>query len=379
MAEAQARNHGRLIEFSDEQAMLLDAATQFCRDRAPIAAVRAQLETDTGFDAQTWREIVELGWCGVGIDEAYGGSGLGLGAVVPILEPMGRALLQTPLTGSTLAALLLARAGTDTQRRHWLPRICEGEIATLATLERDGDWTLDRPGAIATRDGGMLRLSGSKAFVADAAVAALLVATVQLDGAAALILIEGPEIEGRLRRMVTIDETRRCYRLDLDGLSVPADRVLEPSQVPAALEELHLAGALLFAAEMAGGMAGSLDVTVDYLKTRKQFGRLIGAYQGLKHPTVQILLGLEAVRSHVYHAATVFDLGGEARELAVRMAKSEASEKFLFAGDRSIQFHGGFGFTYECDAHLYLRRAIFTASQYGDAAHHRRRLAELML
>jgi alkylation response protein AidB-like acyl-CoA dehydrogenase len=134
------------------------------------------------------------------------------------------------------------------------------------------------------------------------------------------------------------------------------------------------------AAEMAGGHASTLDLIVDYLKTRKQFDHYIGSYQALKHPTVDILIGLEANRSHVYHAASLFDVNqGDSRRLAVRMAKAVASEGMAYAGDRAIQFHGGFGFTYECDAQLYLRRALWCQHQFGDEAHQRTMLAPLIL
>ena len=140
---------------------------------------------------------------------------------------------------------------------------------------------------------------------------------------------------------------------------------------------------------MAGGLAGVLNVIVDYLNTRKQFDRLIGSYQALKHPTAEILLSLEAARSHVYHAATLSNFGsnsgsnsgesGQKFEIALRMAKAHSSEAFAYAGDRAVQFHGGFGFTYECDAQLYLRRALWCQYQYGDERYHRQKLAPLLI
>lgn len=383
MAEAVGSKSSTAIAFSDEQAMLLDAATQFARDRATASVVRSQLEGERGFDDARWREMVGLGWTGIAVDETWGGSGLGIGALVPVLETLGRPLLHSPLLATTLAARVIGRMGSDAQRETWLPRICDGDIVSLATIERDGDWRVHAPGATARPDGDSLALAGAKSFVAEAGCAAALLVSVNIDDVPSFVLLERQEFLERLRPMVVIDETRRCHRLDLEGLVVPASRRLsaavDAAAARSAFDDLHMAGALLHAAEMSGGIAGTLDLIVDYLKTRKQFGRPIGAYQGLKHPTVQVLLGLEAVRSFVYHAATVFDAGGAARELAVRMAKSEAAETFMFAADRAIQFHGGFGFTHECDAQLYLRRAIFSANQYGDAIHHRRRLAELML
>ncbi len=139
-----------------------------------------------------------------------------------------------------------------------------------------------------------------------------------------------------------------------------------------------MAHCLLLAAEMCGGIAGVLEVTLDYLKTRKQFERHIGSYQALKHPMVDVLTGLEASRSLLYHAASQFGTG-RSSEISVRMAKAQASDAFAFASDRAIQFHGAFGFTYDCDAQLFRRRALWCEYQQGDAAHHRRHLAELLL
>jgi alkylation response protein AidB-like acyl-CoA dehydrogenase len=181
-----------------------------------------------------------------------------------------------------------------------------------------------------------------------------------------------------LARETLIDETRRSYELRLDGLQVPAGRLIRGARAGAALARIRAAGLLLISAESAGGIAGVLELIVEYLNTRTAFGRRIGSYQGLKHPTVDILIGLERSRSHVYHAASLLD-AGEPAEVALRMAKAESSDSFAFAGDRAIQFHGGFGFTWECDAQLYLRRALWAQYAFGDAAHHRKKLADLVL
>jgi len=147
------------------------------------------------------------------------------------------------------------------------------------------------------------------------------------------------------------------------------------------LRDIRLIGAMLFAAEATGSTAACLDIVVEYLQTRKQFGKLIGSYQGLKHPTVEILTAMDSARSHCYHAATVVgaETLDEDAEIACRMAKAQATDALCFAGDRAIQFHGGMGFTYECDAMLYMRRAQWVQPCFGDAYHHRKRLAPLLL
>ena len=367
------------IRFSEEQEQLLEVAENFCRDRFPMAAVRKAIAASEDFDPALWNEIVSLGWLGTAIPEEFGGSGLGLAEVVTLVEPMGRALAGTPFVGTTLAAQALLAGGTMAQKNAWLPRICEGAIATLALRESDGDWDLTRIGARAEVKGDRLFLSGIKTFVTDAANADLIIVSVLHAGNPALVLLEGEALKSlRLERETVIDETRRSYRVTLDGIEVPAANLLDSGKTADCLRHIDKAACLILAAEMCGGLAGVLDVTVDYLNTRKQFDRLIGSYQALKHPTVDMLLGLEASRSHLYYAASVFDDPDEG-DIAVAMAKAQASEAFAFGSDRSIQFHGGFGFTYDCDAQLYRRRALWCEYQHGDAAYHRARLADLLL
>ncbi|NQV58508.1 MAG: acyl-CoA/acyl-ACP dehydrogenase [Alphaproteobacteria bacterium] len=371
------------ILFSDEQAQLLEIAETFSANKSPIDAVRRQLAAEDAIDGALWQEIAALGWLGIAIPEEYGGSGLGLGAVVAIVEPMGRKLLSSPLASTTLAAQAILCAGSDEQKSQWLPQLAGGAVAALALTEAHGDWDLCHLTCTARRDGGTLCLSGGKTFVTDAAQADLFLVSIALDGAPALVLVEKSSLgKGALHREVVIDETRRSYGLSLDGVELPAANLLLAADVPGCLKSLHLAACLLYAAEMCGGTAGVINVTLDYLKSRRQFDHFIGTYQALKHPMVDALVGLEQARSHLYHAATVFEMGngaGGRGEVAVRMAKAQAAAAFAFASDRAIQFHGAFGFTYDCDAQLYRRRALWCEQQHGDGLHHRKHLAGLLL
>ena len=371
------------ILFSDEQAQLLEIAETFTANKSPIEAVRRQLAAESAIDDELWREIADLGWLGIAMPEEYGGSGLGLGEVVTIVEPMGRNLFSSPLASTTLAALAILLAGNDEQKSHWLPQLAGGGVAALALTEAHGDWDLANLTCSAARKGDGLQLSGGKTFVTDADMAELFLVTVALDGDPALVLLEKAALgDGALRREVVIDETRRSYAVDLNGVEVPAANILPAADPVGCLKSLHLAACLLYAAEMCGGIAGVINVTLDYLRTRRQFGHFIGAYQALKHPMVDALVGLEQARSHLYHAATVFDMNNAAGgrgELAVRMAKAQAAAAFAFASDRAIQFHGAFGFTYDCDAQLYRRRALWCEQQHGDSPHHRKHLAALLL
>ena len=368
------------IGFSEEQASLLDVATVFCREQSPTAKVRRLMEDELGHEPSVWRAIVELGWLGVAIPETFGGAGLGLAEVVPLMEQMGRTLLAGPFASATLAAQALLAGGTQGQQQAWLPKLATGTVVTLGLVEPGGDWDLARIFCEATEaDGGRLALSGRKVLVGDAAAAEAIIVSVLWRGRPALVLVDTAALPaGALRREVVIDETRRAYALNLTGVEVSRGSLLDPDRAGAALAHIHLAANLLAAAEMCGGTQAVIDYTVDYARTRKQFGQPIGAYQGVKHPLVEAYVRYEQARSHLYAAAHCFAEQGTG-EIATRMAKATADQAFAFASDRAIQFHGGFGFTYDCDAQLYRRRAIWHASQYGDAAYHRKKLAELLL
>ncbi len=364
------------IVFNSEQAMLLDTATEFFRKHSPIETVRARLDADQ-IDAETWQEMTELGWLGINIPEEFGGLGLGLSCVVPVAESMGRYLMGSPYGGTIVASECLVTSGSRKQKEEWLPRIVSGAIGAMALTETNGSWVLEQPDAQAIVRAEMLELSGTKCFVTDADAADFFIVSVNVEAKARLVLIRREQIaEGNLHRETVIDETRRSFRLDLDGVSVPLDQLLAGSD----FQTMEFASLLLLSAEIAGGLVGSIHTIVEYLNTRKAFDKVIGSYQALKHPTVKILLDLEAMRSHLYHAATTL-AGGNTNEaeVALRMAKAHGSAAFAFAGDRAVQFHGGFGFTYECDAQLYLRRALWCQYQFGDEAYHRHLLEPMLL
>jgi len=361
------------LRFDDEQAMLLDVARDFCT-REGIAAARETLEAPLAHRAEQWDAIVEMGWTGIGIAEEHGGSGLSIGAAVPVLESMGRVLLTTPLLSTLLAAQLLARAAGD-RGAGVLAAIAGGMPVSVAEIENE-DW-LAAP-TLRCDAGG--RLSGRKRMVLDAGSAGYFLVTVATDDGPGLALVDaaalGPDA---LQPRVLIDHTRRAADLLLDG--VHAEWVCSGPRVAAALRDYRLLGALLVAAESTGAAAACLDTVVDYLKTRKQFGRLIGSYQALKHPSVEILTAVDSARSFIYHGATLVGDGALTHdaEAACRMAKAQASETLAYAGDRAVQFHGGMGFTWDCDAQLFLRRAQWAQPQFGDAVHHRRALGALLL
>ena len=367
------------IGFTEEQIELLNTAERFCREKSPIEKVRKLMDSEFGYDPDVWAEIGALGWLGMAIAEEYGGVGLSLTEVVPVAEQMGRRMMHTPFLATTLAAQAIAAGGTEAQKEEILPQIAKGVAATVALSEDNGDWNLEAVAARAHPTETGYRLTGTKIFVADLEVAQWIVTTVLLNDNIALAIIPKTAIpKSARRREIIIDETKRSYELSLNDISIDEEHLMDASKTAAALEHIHLAANLLGAAEQTGACQACIDYTVEYLDTRKQFGKRIGAFQALKHPTVDAFVDYQKARSLLYSAAYNSGQQGEG-EVAVRMAKAKSEEAASFAADRSIQFHGGFGFTYDCDAQLYRRRAIFHASQYGDARYHKQKLADLLL
>ncbi|TXS89837.1 acyl-CoA dehydrogenase [Parahaliea maris] len=370
--------HNTALAFDEDQAMIMEVARNFCRERSPIEAVRAQLDTPQGYDEALWQEIVGLGWPGLALPEHVGGSGLGIAHAVAIAESMGRALLGTPLLSTTLAGQLVARATAEARVDVFLADVAAGVPATVA-LQEGPDWGSDACDC-RFNDSGVLQ--GAKQYVQDAEAAGWFVVVTRHRDMPALALVQAEQLPvGAIRPHTLIDETKRAATVDFSGVQLTPDVIIAGDQVTVALCDYYLLGALLTAAEATGSAAACLDTTVEYLKTRKQFGKLIGSYQALKHPCVDILMAIDSARSFIYHAASLLEDGPLSRdaEIACRMAKAQASDTLLQAGDRAVQFHGGMGFTYECDAQLYIRRAQWSNQQFGDAMHHRKRLATLLL
>lgn len=366
------------LGFSEEQIEILDIATNFCRDKSPIDKVRSLMKSADGFDRAIWQEMADLGWMAIAIPEEYDGIGLSLSEVVPIAEQMGRHLMASPFISSNIAAQAILAAGSDAQKSKYLPMIAAGSIATLALSEANGDWNLQNIESKADKNGNQYSLNGTKQFCLWAEHADIIIVSIRIDNIPKLAIIEKSNIpENALRKESIIDETKRSYSLDLSSITIDEDAILDADNDDAAFVQIELSAALLQSAEMCGGSQSVIDYTVEYLKTRKQFGKVIGEYQALKHPAVDAYVSYEKARSHLYSAAHNYNDQGVG-EIAVRMAKAASDGSYSNASDRAVQFHGGFGFTHDCDAGLHRRAAIFHASQFGDAAWHRSKLSDLM-
>ncbi len=362
----------RLV-YTDDQALLRDEARRLLAARSPVDAVRQLLSDPVGDVPALWSELAEAGWLGLLTPEEQDGAGLGAVELAILAEETGRVLLPTPLLGHLIATQVVASGASATQRAEWLPRLAAGEPrAAWAHVEASGAWRVDE--TTVAEEGG--RLHGTKAFAWAAETADLFCIPVQLDEEVRVALVRRDGAGLRVEPYAGLDRTRRQGQIVLEGV-VPEALLERPAgEIEEAL--LPLAWTAL-AAESVGGASAALDMTASYAATREQFGKPIGAFQAIKHPLANVLIATEHARSLVYAAACAIDQGSDEAPLLARMAKAAADDAYGFATSRAIQFHGGYGFTEDCDAHLYRRRALATRPAFGDADHHRTRIAELVL
>ena len=375
---AHAYDFGR-IGFSEEQGALSEVAAKFCADHSSIEKVRALMTSDHGYDQKCWEDLVALGWLGIAISEDHDGAGLSLAEVVPVMEQMGRRLMATPFVSTTLAGLALQWADDSQSQKSWLPKISTGTIATIALMEAEGKWENTSLSATIEKKGGSFELTANVVHLPWGQQALLIIVPAMYNGEVVFALVHADALSKAVQSQETsVDETRRCERFVADKLTLSAEDVLTGAHFKDVLMRVHRASLLLSTAERTGACQAVIDYTLDYLKTRKQFGKTIGSYQALKHPMVDIYTGYEQARSHLYGAAHCFSEQGKG-EIATRMACVAIDRVVTHAADRSIQFHGGFGFTYDCDAQLYRRLAAWHSAVYGDGVFHRAQLGSLLL
>ena len=368
---------GRL-GITEEQVELMDVAENFCRDQTSIAAVREMMASGAALDISANKNLAEMGWFGITIPEEFGGIGLSLAEAVPVAEQIGKRLMMVPFIPTTVAAQAILTGGTRTQMESYLPKIVETGAATLALSEANGSFDLNDIESTAVLGPNGYRLSGRKILAENLDSSEILVLSAKVQNAVRLFVLDINLIpKTAMRREILIDETKRAFTVNLEGVTVPESAIMDAAKTAVTLQRIDLASNLLASAEQVGGAQSCIDYTVDYLKTRKQFGKLIGSYQALKHTIVDAYVSYEKARSLLYAAAHSFEEQGKG-EVATRMAAVGAGRALSFAADRAIQFHGGFGFTYDCDAQLYRRRAIFHDSLFGNTRWHKKKLAALL-
>ncbi|HKZ08424.1 MAG TPA: acyl-CoA dehydrogenase family protein [Methylomirabilota bacterium] len=351
--------------FSDEQQALRDQARKFLSDRAAPARVRRILESSEPYDRDLWRGMAELAWTGTAIPEMHGGAGFGHLELCVLAEELGRSLAPTPFSSSVyLATEALLLAGSDAQKTRWLPKLALGEVIGCLALA-EGPRPVHPGNLETTARGG--RLTGAKMPVADGDVADFAVVLARDDGGApALFLAElgGP---GVTRTPVeTVDPTRSHARLTF--ADTPAEPLGASGGGWALLERLLDRAAVLFAFEQVGGAQAALEMARDYALGRFAFGRPIGSFQAIKHKLADVYVAVELARSNAYYGAWALSTDAPALPVAAAAARVAATEAFFHAAKENIQTHGGMGFTWEFDCHMYYRRAKLLALNLGSVA-----------
>ncbi len=372
--------------FSDEQEMLRRSARDFLAKRSSSKYIRSEIENPAfdGYDPAIWEAITDLGWTALGIPESYGGVGSFLDLVV-VLEETGRALLPAPFFSTmALAVPAILEAGTEAQKKKVLSEIAEGSArATLAYTEPSGRWDAESIRLEARSSGGGWVLSGAKTFVPDAGVADYIVVPARTRGEGedgiTLFLVPAKTEGMKIERLQTMDLTRPWYEIRFDGAQVDAGAVMgAPDKAwPALKRAIEWATAAL-CAEMVGGVQKVLETSTEYAKTRHQFGKPIGIYQAVSHKIADMLVLSESGRSATYYASWAVDADAPDRSLAASMAKAYVSDAYRKVAGDGIQVHGGIGFTWEHDMHLYFKRAKSSEVTLGDATYHRELVAQAL-
>ncbi len=347
--------------FTDEQKMIAETVRGFFAEQATSARTRAAMAAtgpEAGFDRPLWTAFAtELGLAGVALPEDHGGAGLGMVELALVAEAAGSQVAAIPLLGHVVTARALAAGGSPAQREAWLPRIAAGEVICTAAF--------DAP--LTVTDG---RISGSVPFLPHGAAADLLLLTA--GDAAWLVDLrgEGVAVTGH----VTMDQTRPLATATF--AAAPAEALADG---PAAVAAARAAGWLCLAAEALGGAQATLDRTVAYARDRVQFGRPIGSFQAYKHRLADMMIEIEQARSAVYWAACAVDEDDAEAGLALHAAKSFAADTYFMCAGNMIQLHGGIGFTWEHDAHLFFKRARSIQTLLGSGVWHREQVARTIL
>ena len=361
------------FSFSSDQLLLKNSARAFLDEHCKPTAVRLLWDDPRGESDTMWKEMAQLGWLGLSLPEVYGGSGLGMVESAILLEELGRAAYPGPYWPTVLAAAAIEAAGADAQKKRWLSAIATGDArATLALLDADLDWDPAAMTARAEKTPRGWALSGTKRFVPWAHVANVLLIPARALEGPTLFLVDPSAAGLKLSPVQGMDLSTRWVQIDMDKVPAAADAVLgTPGQAAPLLSSLVRRGAVGAAAEMLGASRRCLDMAVGYAKVREQFGQPIGSFQAIRHKCAEMLLEVENSHSAVYYAAWALDAKAEDSELAASVAKAYVGDAARKVCGEAIQVHGGIGFTWEYDLHLYVKRAKALEAMYGDADYHR--------
>jgi alkylation response protein AidB-like acyl-CoA dehydrogenase len=368
--------------FSDEQEMLRQSARGVLEKECPTTLVRRLMEDDRGFDPALWKKMAELGWMGLVLPEEYGGSALNYVDLVLVLEEMGRVVLPSPFIWTMLFAEALKRAGSDAQKSALLPKIATGDlVATLAWLEPSASWDATSITLAARPNDAGFVLNGVKLFINDGHIADYLLVAARTGGSGedgiTLFVLEHNRAGIVVAPLNTMDQTRKLTEIRFtDVKASSADIVGEVGKGWKTLSQIIDRGKVMLAAEMVGGAQKVLDMTVEYAKLRVQFGRPIGSFQAVQHKCANMMIDVEGAKSAVYYAAWAVSNDVPDGTVAAAVAKAAASDAFRRVSAEGIQLHGGIGFTWDHDLHLYFKRAKSSEFTFGDATYNRELIAQ---
>ncbi|MFN9846767.1 MAG: acyl-CoA dehydrogenase family protein [Alphaproteobacteria bacterium] len=358
---------------TEEQSMLRDAAKSWVQEKSPVTAFRKMRDSgaELGYDVSAWNEMAEMGWAGVIIPEEYGGSDFGYLSLGLVLEETGRTLTASPLLASALGgASAIILGGSDAQKSAWLPKIAEG--AAIATLAVD-EGPHHRPDKVATTVSGG-KLSGKKTFVLEGMAANVFVVSAVSGGAVELYLVAA-DAPGVTRTKLNLADSRGAANVSFDNVAVSdADKLTGGAALLEKTLDRARAG---ISAEMLGAAVQAFEVTLDYLKTRVQFGQVIGSFQALQHRAAKMFTELELSRSAVEAALTAIDNDAPDVPELVSLAKAKMGDTFHLVSNEMVQMHGGIGMTDAHDAGFYLKRARAAEAAFGNQAFHRDRYARI--
>ncbi|TAN28781.1 MAG: acyl-CoA dehydrogenase [Actinomycetota bacterium] len=362
--------------FNEEQEEFRRSVRRFLQDKSPISEVRRLMETEEGFDPAVWSQMAnQLGLTGVTIPEKFGGLGYGQVELGIVFEETGRALLCAPYFSTVaLGVNLLLESGDESACSTYLPFVSSGEVRlAVAAVESQSDWSVDDIKTV-SKGGAEAMISGSKPYVIDGLTAThILVLAANTEGTS-LYVVEGSDPSLRKTFQPSLDQTRKLASLTFD--STPGRLIGSAGEGSSYYERMLTKSLISLASEQVGGAQRVLEMAVDYAKTRIQFDRPIGSFQAIKHKCADMLVGIESAKSAAYYGSWVVDNEPAELPAVAYLAKAFCSEAYFSAAAENIQIHGGIGFTWEHDAHLYFKRAKASEIMFGPPAFYREKLAQ---
>jgi alkylation response protein AidB-like acyl-CoA dehydrogenase len=369
------------LYLNDDQTMLRDTAKPFIADAAPVKRMRELREDATGFSRDLWKQFAEMGFTGILVPEAHGGMGMGHVEAGIVLEEIGRNLTPSPFLTTAVAAVEALKA-SGRLSEEWLPKIASGDAIVALAIDESAKHRPEATAMKAERSGNGFKLTGTKSFVLNGHVADMMIVAARTAGASGdsdgITLFAVPKDAGQTADPRRLVDSSLASHIKFDGVEVDADAIIgDVDGGWAVLTKLLDAGRVGAAAEMIGVGGAAMDMTVDYLKQRKQFGKLIGEFQALQHRAAHLYGEMEVARATVLKAQQLLDANDPRAEIAVAVAKAKTGKAVRLSVQEGVQMHGGIGMTDEYDIGLFMKRDRALEEFFGDARYHAERVARM--